>query len=466
MIVSFSVSNFRSFSSEETLSLVASNRLSGSHDDHAIPIPDSKEKVLRAAVLYGANGAGKSNLFKALRYLKSVALEPRKKGSGTGRQPFRFAGPQGQPSSFDLQFITRDKVYRFGFKVDDERITEEWLFQVVGNRQKPLYERTTEANGKVVIDAEGLRSTGEKVKALAVVGGPQNQSFLSTLHVTLDAWDFGEELEQVLNWFRRGLNLIGPDESFGPLGHLLDQDSDFRSFAGAFLKSASTGVDHLEVLKKRISQDELLALLSNSAPGGIGMSLPMLKDFRDLAEDEDRSALVRLEDGKELLVEGKGENLVYQIGIQAAHEHEPGNVVRLELAEESDGTRRLLNLIPALHRLRTEEAVYVIDEIDRSLHPMLVREFLEFFLKAHDGGPGQIIVTTHESNLLDQDLLRRDEIWFCEKDQSGATKLYSLLDFKVRNDLEIRKHYLQGRFGAVPFLGNLDNLLAKTDQPE
>jgi AAA15 family ATPase/GTPase len=97
---------------------------------------------------------------------------------------------------------------------------------------------------------------------------------------------------------------------------------------------------------------------------------------------------------------------------------------------------------------------------------MLVKEFLEFFLKSRSAGAGQIIVTTHESNLLDQDLLRRDEIWFAEKDQSAATRLYSLLDFKVRNDLEIRKHYLQGRFGAVPFLGNLDNLPAMTDAPE
>src|SRR5580693_2872356 len=118
MIVSFSVSNFRSFSSEETLSLVASNRLSGNHDDHAVPIPDSEEKVLRTAVLYGANGAGKSNLFKALQYLKSVALEPRQKNSGTGREPFRLGGSQDGPSSFDLQFIAADKLYRFGFKVD------------------------------------------------------------------------------------------------------------------------------------------------------------------------------------------------------------------------------------------------------------------------------------------------------------------------------------------------------------
>jgi len=137
--------------------------------------------------------------------------------------------------------------------------------------------------------------------------------------------------------------------------------------------------------------------------------------------------------------------------------------VPLELSQESDGTQRLLQLIPALHHLRTSSAVYFIDEIDRSLHPMLVRAFLESFLKS-GGGQGQIIVTTHESSLLDQDLLRRDEIWFAEKDYSGATKLYSLIDFKVRNDLEIRKHYLQGRFGAVPFLGSIDRLVEEQGQ--
>jgi AAA15 family ATPase/GTPase len=458
MIVSFSVSNFRSFSSEETISLVASNRLSGSHDDHAVPIPDSKEKVLRTAVLYGANGAGKSNLFKALRYLESVALKPRSKNSGTGRAPFRFAGPQDAISSFDLQFIAADRVYRFGFKVDDERITEEWLFQVIGGRQKPLYERTTDENGKVSVDAEGLRNSGDKVIALATVGGPQNQSFIATVNVTLAAGDAGEELGRVLAWFKESLVLIGPDESLGALGNLLDQDSDFLSFASAFLKSTSTGVDHLEILKKEISKEELRRLLPDSDSA-------VSELLRHLTED-DNTARARLFEGNEVLVEHKGEGRFYQISIQAAHEHEPGKIVRLDLTEESDGTRRLLNLIPALHHLRTTGAVYFIDEIDRSLHPILVKEFLEFFLKSCDGHPRQIIVTTHESNLLDQDLLRRDEIWFAEKDQTAATRLYSLLDFKIRNDLEIRKHYLQGRFGAVPFLGNLENLLAKADRPE
>jgi uncharacterized protein len=452
MIVSFSAANFRSFSAEETISLVASNRLSGSHDDHTVPIPDSKEKVLRTAVLYGANGAGKSNLFKALKYLRSVAVERRTKNSGTGRERFLLAGSVDELSSFDIQFIAAGRLYRYGFKVDDERITEEWLYRVSGNRQTPLYERLTDGAGKVTIDAKGLRDAGEKVAALATVGGPQNQSFLATIHATLGVGDIGEELGHILAWFERDMTLVGPDQLFGPLGHVLDQDPDFRSFVNGFLRSSSTGVDRLEVTKKRISEEDLSRILS---AGG-----------STVVDQQGDVEIVNLSDGRELIINRRGTGRHYQIGIQAAHEHEPGKTVRLDLTEESDGTRRLLDLVTALHPTAFAGAVHVIDEIDRSLHPILVREFLEFFLKSSKGDFRQVIVTTHESNLLDQDLLRRDEIWFAEKDSTGATRLYSLLDFKVRNDLEIRKHYLQGRFGAIPFLGNLESLVARTDRHE
>src|SRR3989338_4864944 len=194
MIVSFSVSNFRSFSSEETFSLVASKRLAGSHEEHAVSIPDSEEKVLRTAVLYGANGAGKSNLFKALRYLKSTALRQRKKNSGTGREAFRFGGGADESSSFDLQFMTGNRLYRFGFKAEDQKITEEWLVRVTGGKEKPVYERITDKDGKVTIKAPGLKTAGEKLKALVKVGGLQNQSFLSTINANLDTPDFGKEL--------------------------------------------------------------------------------------------------------------------------------------------------------------------------------------------------------------------------------------------------------------------------------
>src|SRR5580698_8061119 len=163
MIVSFSIENFRSFRSEQTLSLVASNRHSGSHDTHAVAIPNADERVLKTAVLYGANGAGKSNVFKALKYLRSIAVYPRAKNSGTGRDVFRFADTGIDPSVFDLQFIVDEQLYRFGCKLDNDRVAEEWLVKCVGGREKMLYERVTTESGEVRIESAVFKSISEKL---------------------------------------------------------------------------------------------------------------------------------------------------------------------------------------------------------------------------------------------------------------------------------------------------------------
>jgi hypothetical protein len=382
--------------------------------------------------------------------MRDMVLGPREKNTSTRREAFKFGSRQEQPSSFDLRFVAGDKLYRFGFKVDDQRITEEWLVWIDGGREKILYERITDSSGQVTIDAGGLKTAGEKLAALSTVGGPKNQTFLATVRATLEPPDYGDELRVILEWFEKSLQLIGPDSAFKKLGHQLNQDTDFLNFAGDFLKSSSTGVDFLKINKKEISEEQLKGMLPEAVVSR------MLKDTR-----EEGNAVIQFGEDTELLVERAKENHYYLLTIQAAHEHEAGQVIPLDLSEESDGTRRLLNLIPALHHLKFNSGVFVIDEIDRSMHPMLTWKFLEFFLSSCAAGQRQLIVTTHESNLLDLDLLRRDEIWFTEKREDGATKLYSLADFKVRTDLALRKHYLQGRFGAVPFLGSLDRLREK-----
>lgn len=457
MIVSFSFSNFRSFSEEQTFSFVASGRRSGKHEDHLVPIPDSSERVLRTAVLYGANGAGKSNFLRALRYLSEAARWPRKRNAGMGRQSFCLGDFGAEPSSFDLQFIAGGRLYRFGFKVDDDHVLEEWLVQVIGTKERILYERTTDQAGNVSVATPGIERSERKLTALATVGGPANQSFLATVQATLEAAEIGEELGAILNWFDNELILIGPEERLASMGQSFTADSELLTFAGLFLKNASTGVDHLTLAETEVTEDELRALLPEAMFAAI---------FHDRQKKGNEKTVVRLGEGNELVIDRTNGNHNYRMRIEAAHQHKDGQIVQLALQEEFDGTRRLLHLIPALHHSRSGSATFFIDEIDRSLHPMLVRNFLESFLTTGAKGAGQLIVTTHESNLLDQDLPRRDEIWFAEKDEKAATHLYSLMDFKVRNDLEIRKHYLQGRFGAVPFFGNLAGLTGEKGQVE
>ena len=447
MIVTFSITNFRSFCGEETLSFVASKRLAGSHGNHATPIPDSNEKVLRTAVIYGANGAGKSNIVKALQYLQTMALKTRDKSKGTGREAFRFGIVQAEPSIFDLQFITAGKLYRYGIKADDDNVLEEWLVQVMGAREQTLFERKADVEAGVTVELAKHPKPSNRLKSLASVGGRANHTFLAFATETLEKKDLGEELAVVIEWFRQQLTVIEPASRFTGLASNLVYNSSFSEFAGAFLRSASTGVNQLIVQRSEIEEEELRKTL----PDGVVDRL--------LTHDREagKSSAFNVHSGEEVRMDPKtGKIMRFRVG--AIHSHQPGQTVELDLSEESDGTRRLLDLTPALLSLQSRNAVVCIDEIDRSLHPELVRKFVEFFLESC-AGSRQLIVTTHETSLLDQDLLRRDEIWFVEKDQAGASRVYSLLDFKVRKDLEIRKGYLQGRFGAVPFLGDIDRLM-------
>lgn len=452
MLVSFSVANFRSFFKEQTFSLVASGRLAGMHASHTVPIPDSNHEVLRIGVLYGANGAGKSNLFKALKYLTHCALKTRK-SSGTGRVPFRFTNTSDTPSSFDIQFIAEGKLYRYAIKVGDKFIDEEWLTHIVGSKESLIFERVTSLDGSVKIEAPGLKND-EKIALLARIGGPENQTFLATVKATLKGSEISGPVAAVLDWFDNQLQLTAPDENIGPVGSMLTDGNDFRKFAGEFLKASSTGVFDLEVEKSEVKEEDLEAILPKSVVQQI---------FKDLSDDSINASIIQLPGGNEIQLERKDADHYYLLSVHSTHRVAGIPDTRLALNEESDGTQRLLQLLPALHWAK-KGGIHFIDEIDRSMHPLLIWKFVDAFLKACNSQQSQLIVTTHESNLLDLDLLRRDEIWFAEKDATLDTNLYSLSEFKIRKDLEIRKHYLTGRFGAVPFLGRLDNLIHEASE--
>ena len=165
---------------------------------------------------------------------------------------------------------------------------------------------------------------------------------------------------------------------------------------------------------------------------------------------------LRSKRGEELIVVEEDDK-IWVKSLSLEHTGKNGNIAIFGLEEESDGTIRLLDFVPAFRDVITKNKVFVIDEIERSIHPLLIKELLKKF-SSDTETKGQLIFTTHESNLLDQEIFRQDEIWFTEKDDNGSTDLYSLSDFKEHKTIDIRKGYLNGRYGSIPFLGNLEDL--------
>ena len=443
MILSFSISNFRSFREEQTLSMVASNRYDD-HLDHLVPIPEDENKALPVAAIYGANGAGKSNLVKALSFLEELVLRGTEPKKPTGRRAFLLdTTSAAKPTELSLQFVEDGRVYAYGVRVGDRHVDAEWLSILRDGREVMAYERVTKETGEVIIEAgpaltEDTWGNHAKVVALTRVGVLANQLFLHVVGKGLNEQDQGPVMSGALHWFSERLTIIPPDASFGDLAGLVARDSTFTDFAGDFLRRVATGVDRLLVTTAEVEEKML-----------VGLGEPMRNLIAELPAGE--TTMLQNPDGTQLIVEKSEGTKVKLRTVQSEHLMETGERVSLPFSDESDGTQRVTHLLPSLHSVKNKPGVFFIDEIDRSLHPLLAKGFVRAFLEACAAKGSQLIFTTHETAFLDLDLLRRDEIWFADKKRAeGTTELYSLADYKVRSDLKIDKAYMQGRFEAIP----------------
>jgi AAA15 family ATPase/GTPase len=449
MLINFSVENFRSIGSEQTLNLVASKSQKG-HEDHCVEIPSTDERALRTAVIYGANAAGKSNLVRAMGFAQNLIVEGAGRAKRIALQQFRFTNEPARPSSFEFRFMLGNRIYVYGFDITKDEVTEEWLEATndKGREAEVFHRKGKEISfGDLKRFEQTTTASIEALKALETLGVRPNQLLLNKI-VDLDVERRGELLNSVVFWFSECFSIIPPEASFGPILEYLDNNKGFRAFAGEFLASIGTGIGDLTVEKNKINADRL--------PKQLVESLQSLRD-------NDASPIV-VGSGMSLVLDPDDPTTVIRRNLASKHSID-GNDFSLSFDEESDGTQRFLHLLPALYHLKTRCKVFIIDELDRSLHPLLAHALLKFFVDSCPGACQQLIVTTHETHLLDQDLLRRDEIWFAEKDAKQQTHLYSLTDLKVRNDLRIEKSYLQGRFGAIPFVGGMEKLMQLIECP-
>ncbi len=439
MLVRFIVSNFLSFREE-----VEFNMLVGAFKTHQNHIHEGPVKTLRASAIYGANGAGKSNLIKSIEFLQNVVKDNGLVGSVEHLKYKLNDENINKPISFEVEFIIAKKVYAYGVSFNRNLVIKEWLIESgISKDDKLIFNREINKAGKIVITLADKYSKTQKQKLLIELIR-DNLLKSSELLLCKDEVLKIKEITEFKSKILDDLVIIHPNSKFGGLVPSLTTSENFRTFANNLLETFDTGVCELAVenvdFDKFFGEDDEV-LKSN-------LINELVLGHNILLNDNGKGVLVTSD--------AQGNYIVKKVVSNHIDNH--GKKVAFELDEESDGTQRLLDFIPAFSAILDQKVTYIIDEIDQSLHPALLKALVKKIMD-EENVEGQLVFTTHESNLLDLDIFRQDEIWFVEKSKSGnSSTIYSLSEYKPRYDLDIRKGYLKGRFGAIPFLASLEEL--------
>jgi len=445
MLLRFTVENLCCFAEETVFSMVADK--DDQHPTHEIALRDGyKHKVLRTAAFYGANAHGKTKLVEAMSLVKKLVTKGRKPGQSIPISPFRLdSEKRSQPTRFEFVIFHEGIEYTYGFMADSKRILEEWLFAKPKSSEVRYFERVTDVQGNTKIEFGPSFKRKEEAQFLEFVsrGTRENQLFLT------EATERNvKSITPVYEWFDDILTIVPTNLPLQPIELRACEERNFIDFMGVFLRLADTGINSIITEEEKLDYERHLPSTSDSFRNELENDLADGCSIILTATDE-RSPSLTIRPGKD------GPELAR---IKTLHKDKQGEEVLFNIEEESSGTQRVMQILPILADLKAGKGVYVIDELDRKLHPLLSRLFLETFLEIGKGQKSQLIFTTHETSLLNLDLLRRDEIWFVEKDQAGASHMYSLASLKIRPDLKIERGYLQGRFGAIPFIGDIHSL--------
>ena len=408
MILEFSVKNFLSFKEKVTFSMIANSNKE--LNDNYVEIGGNK--VLKSAAVYGANASGKSNLFKILTL---VVLMLRSSNSVDINAklpliPFKLdKGSVNKPSEFEIKFILDETRYVYGFIADKDKIYDEYLYYYPNGRETKIFDRTN-------INEYSYTQKDEKILREIEAKNAQNKFFLATA----TNWNF-DKTKAAYNFLTNGIGTCNNLEILKNMAYkMYETNPDYlKDFAIDFLQKADFNIEDYQISQIDVPGEFLTAL-----PEFITKTLP----------DKPKA---------------------YQVLFK--HKNSDNY---LSIDEESLGTQMIFAFIPFLADSLKNKKVLIIDELDKSLHPFLVQYIVEIFNDAEINKNGsQLIFNTHDTNLLDLNILRRDQIWFTEKNsETGESDLYSLSDFSVRKQENVEKGYMLGRYGAVPFIKNDFNL--------
>lgn len=415
MLIRFRAENFRSIREEQELSLVAA-ALSG-HPETLVPAGPGLQ-LLRAAAVYGPNASGKSALFHALSFMRTAVIDSHRNwhpNGGIPRIPFSLDQTSASsPSLVAVDLLIGGVRYEYGFTADSIRVHEEWLYAYPKGRRQEWFTRDASRD----VEFAFSRSLVGENRAISALTRP------NSLLLSAAAQNNHEQLMPVFEWFSQKLSIV--------------DDSSRRHFERYAVKLCSNDLDRRSLLASLVSAD-------------LGITDIEFAEAGFAADDEGASGL-SLDPGTAGMRSAIFDTARVRLWHSAAG---TGPSIALPFEQESRGTRTLFGLLGILGWCLNVGGTLVVDELDQSLHSHLARQIVGRFLSpATNPRAAQLLFNTHDTNLLGEDLFRRDQVWFTEKTSDGATRLFPLTDFRARKYENLERGYLQGRYGAVPSLSD------------
>ena len=421
MLIQFSVKNFRSVCEKQTFSMSASNLSADAGDERTFDtgIIENTPRLVRAAAIYGPNAAGKSTIVKAMSFVKDMVInsaKTRQEDEKLDVEPFRLSSAsRSSDSEFEVTFLEDGIRYQLGFVTNKRRVTEEWLYAYPNGHLQKWYQRIfDEKQNKDVYKFSKFLEGGRR-RSDWREQTRSNALFLSTA-IQLNS----DQLKPAFSWFNKRLRIVSPNYLRNNYTTEKCKEPANKSKILEFLNAADLSIADIKVETRKFVPDELPADMPPSIREMIikDMSGKDISDVRFLHRDVDSSELIPFNN-----------------------------------SDESEGTQHLYAFAGPWLDLIENDRVMIVDEIDTSLHPLVVDHLVKLLHRVE--GKAQLVFTTHDTTLLGRRLLRADQVWFVEKNTKQETQLYSLSDFSPRALEAIEKGYLSGRYGAVPLLREL-----------
>jgi AAA15 family ATPase/GTPase len=413
------------------------------HQNHFVQLQELK--VLKYASIYGPNACGKTNFISALRKLSEIVTEgTRDKKELLPYFPFKLdPDKEKEPTSFEIDFLEDNEIYSYFIKFNESIIFEEWLYIIKGDSNEMIYERITEIN--TLKNSLKINKTLFPIEEYDLRIQIYEKNLRSNQPFIFDGNNMNlKYIKESYNWFNKKLHILSPELAVKGLVTSLVRNKEFNNLFNKFITEVGLGLDKFSIKEKDLN--EYFINDSESKEKKNIESILRIEDSYDFRTDSGKF-LGAYKDNNDLIKIGE---------LELLHLNNLNKYIDLGLYAESRGTIRLISLLYSFINISLKDYVLVMDELETSIHPLLIDYLLKkFIFENNKDSSGQLIFSTHMTNLLDLDLLRQDEIWFFDKNRDNKTVITPLSEFQVRFDLDIQKRYLEGKFGAIPCLKHL-----------